>query len=292
MKAFSSVFLGSWSSRLYFLSARRSEQRRGVLFVNLILVACLALPTLIHADSTLALLDDASLGEVSAQQGIAFDLEYRVNALANGDAVSASECPAIGALTAGASCRIAYSLADSSGMWIVAKAYRGMIKLTNIRIDAAELAAAWTSRTSGSLTGTGGQAAYMNPNLCINTSGCTSASPASSYYDPRSKPSLQLTAGNWATAKDDDASVYFTYLNQPNYSDFITSLYVEKLTAEFDTGCTTSSVSGLTTCTTRDGYLKDLIPGAPIALRLASGSSNAPAKVRLDGRLQIYGFGY
>lgn len=278
-----------------------------VMFATFFMASGVIASSLAQADSsTMTALDDAGLEEVAAQQGIAFDLEYRINSKANGEVVDSSECPTVGALTGGASCRMAYSLADNSGMWIVAKNYRGLIKLTNIRIDATTLAAAWTSHTSGTATGTGGVAAYMNPNLCINTSGCTSASPLSSYYNPLSKPAFQLTSGNWATAKAVSTAAYNTYLNQPNYTDFVASLST-KLTAEFDSNCATSS--GNTTCSTKDGYLQNKVPGAPIALRMASGVSlipdpdnppdvitgpygNAPAQVRLDGRLQIYGFGY
>lgn len=285
------------------------RQKDEVFLALYVFMVCLALPALVWADTAgLTALDDASLSEVAAQQGIAFDLEYRINSTATGDPVGVSECPTVGALTGGESCRMAFGLADGSGMWIVAKGYRGIIKLTNIRIDAVNLAAGWTTRTDDPGTAqVGGDAAYMNPNLCINVSGCTSASPASSYYSPGGKPSFQLSSGNWAAAKAVSTDAYNTYLNQPNYTDFTASLYVDRLTAEFDTGCTTSS--GNTTCSNRTGYLQNKVPGAPIALRLASGLSyvpdpdnppdvkygpygNAPASVRLDGRLQIYGFGY
>ncbi len=282
-------------------------------------VSCIALLLLSQAcaGSTLAALDDKDLSEVSAQQGITFDLEYRINTNADGSPVNTSECPNVGALTGGESCRMAYSLADSSGMWIVAKGYRGMIKLTNVRIDASTLAGDWTSRTSGSAAGTGGKALYMNPNLCIDPAGCFDANgkpvnDTSRYYNPVGKPTFQLTAGNWATALGTSNAAtgnpdYFTYLNQPNYTDFTTSLYVDRLTAEFDSGC--STVNGNTSCTNRDGYLQNKVKGAPIALRMASGVGyvpdpanppdvmlgpygNEPAKVRLDGHLQIYGFGF
>jgi hypothetical protein len=268
--------------------------------LTLVLGLLLALPLWSRAAvaESLQSLDDASLGEVAAQQGIAFDLEYRINTKADGEPVDAAECPTVGVLTGGSSCRIAYSLADSSGMWIVLKNYRGMIKLTNIHVDAESLAADWTPRTSGSQSGTGGQAAYMNPYLCINPAGCTSASPVSAYYDPRNKPALQLSAGNWATALAAGTSSYNTYLNRPYYTDFTTSLFVERMTAEFDTSSSQ-----------KDGYLKNNVAGAPIALRIAHGVGlvpdpnnppdvmvgpygNAPAQVRLDGKLQIYGFGF
>ncbi|MDQ8036262.1 MAG: hypothetical protein REI12_02495 [Pedobacter sp.] len=224
-------------------------------------------------------LDDVGLGEVAAQQGIAFDLEYRVNTKADGSPVDASECPAVGGLTGGSSCRVAYSLADSDGMWIVAKGYRGMIKLTNIFIDTTTLEASWTVRTQGG----------------------TNKNPYLGTYSPIGKPAFQLSAGNWVTAgcaAASPASSCYSYLNKSSYTDFTTSLNVEKLTAEFDTS--TSS---------RDGYLKNQVAGAPIALRLAGGVGlipdpnnppdvivgpygNTPAQIRLDGRLQIHGFGY
>lgn len=254
-----------------------------------------------HAGS-LQVMNDEGLGEVSAQQGIAVDLEYRINSKADGEPVDLSECPTVGVLSGGSSCRIAYSLADSSGMWIVLKGYRGITKLNNIFIDAANLEGDWTVRTggprpSGGPDPDGGKADYKNPYSCLarNSSGvCTE------FDDPLGKPALQLTAGNWRAAgcgANSNASC-FSYMNNAIYADMSASMYIEKMTAEFDSSTTI-----------RDGYLKNAIPGAPIALRIAHGVGlvpdpnnppdvmigpygNAPAQIRLDGRLQIYGFGF
>lgn len=264
---------------------QRTEMLR-TLTISTPFILGLLLSATVQADpSALQAMDDAGLEAVSAQQGIAFDLEYRINSKADGEVVDASECPNVGVLTGGSSCRIAYSLADSSGMWIVMKGYRGLIKLTNIRIDATNLAANWTVRTDGpDADSLGGDVGYQNPYL--------------NGYDPRSKPSLQLTAGNWATALAAGTTAYNTYLNQASYTDFTTSMYVERLTAEYDSSSTV-----------KDGYLRNQVTGAPIALRIAHGVGlvpdpnnppdvmvgpygNEPARVRLDGRLQIYGFGY
>lgn len=255
----------------------------------------------VQAD-TLQVMDDASLGAVSAQQGIAFDLEYRVNTKADGEPVDLAECPTVGVLTGGSSCRVAYSLADSDGMWIVLKGYRGMSKLTNIYADAANLPGNWTSRTSGTSSGAGGNNAYKNPYTCLNRNPTTGVCTGNVYDDPRGKPVFQLTAGNWRAAGCGGTGPIPAscrqYINSPQYTDFTTSLFIERMTAEFD------SSPG-----TRDGYLRNAVPGAPIALRIAHGVGlvpdpdnppdvmvgpygNAPAQIRLDGRLQIYGFGF
>lgn len=256
-----------------------------VFFVLFLSLSCLAVGS---RAGEMQSLDDSSLSEVAAQQGIAFDLEYRINTKADGEPVSAAECPTVGVLTGGTSCRIALSLADS-GFWIVMKGYRGLIKLTNIRIDAVTTDAAYTPRTDGPDAGTvGGDAGYLNPYL------------AETGYNPTSKPALQLTAGNWADAgcAGTPGAACYTYLNRPNYTDLTGSLNIEKMTAEFDTSASV-----------KDGYLKNNVAGAPIAMRLAHGVglvpdpnnppdvmvgpySNAPAQMRLDGRLRIFGFGY
>lgn len=214
-------------------------------------------------------LSDEAMEEVSGQQGIALNLEFRINAKADGQPVDSSECPTVGALTGGASCRMAFALPDLAGAWIVLKGYRGLNKLTNIRLDA---------------TTFGGNSIHRD--LATYMGG----------YDPNNKPAIQLTAGNWATALAGGATTYNTYLNTGTYNDFTTALNVERMSAEFDSG-------GVY------GYLRDAIVGTPISIRIAHGNglvpdpnnppdvmfgpyTNDPARIRLDGRLQIHGFGF
>lgn len=254
-------------------------------FIFAVLVCAIAAP--VGAEG-LQPLDDGGLSEVSAQQGIAFDLEYRINAKADGEPVPSAECPNVGVLTGGSSCRIAYAFPDLGG-WLVLKGYRGLIKLTNVRIDAATTPSTYTIRTDGPDAGTvGGDAGYLNPYM------------AETGYIPTSKPALQLTAGNWADAgcAGTPGAACYTYLNRPNYTDLTASMNIEKITAEFDTSATV-----------KDGYLKNNVTGAALAVRLAHGVglvpdpnnppdvmigpySNTPAQIRLDGRMQLFGFGY
>ncbi len=213
--------------------------------------------------------DDMEL--VAAQQGIALDMELRINAKADGEPVDSSECPTVGGLTGGSSCRLAIGLSDrmdGDGMWIVMKSYRGIIKLNNIRLDASSF---------------GGSSTHRNL-------------PAMGGYDPNNKPALQLTAGKWATALATSSSAYNIYLNTPDYTDFTAALSIDRLSAEYDSGG-------------QPGYLRNDIAGAALAMRMAHGIglvpdpnnppdvmvgpyTNEPARIRLDGRLQIHGFGF
>lgn len=212
-------------------------------------------------------LTDEDMQDVSGQQGIALNLELRINSRADGTPVDASECPTAGGLTGGTSCRIALALSDLGNAWIVLKSYRGLARLTNIRLDA---------------TTFGGNTIYRD--LATYMGG----------YDPNNKPAIQLTVGNWATALAGGAAAYYTYLNTPGYQDFVTALNIERLSIEFDSG-------GV------PGYLRDAISGAPLAMRLAHGNglvpdpdnppdvkfgpyTNEPARIRLDGRLLVHGF--
>lgn len=220
-------------------------------------------------------LSDADMGDVLGQDGLAINLEFRINAKADGDPVESSECPTVAGLTGGASCRLAINLADRDGIWIVMKSYRGIIKLTNIRLDASVFGGSTIHRDITT---------YMGG------------------YDPNNKPAIRLTSGNWANTLGANcelapASVSCnTYLNTASYTDATVALSIERLTAEFDAGG-------------QPGYLLDAVPGAPLALRLAHGIglvpdpdnppdvkvgpyTNAPAQIRLDGRLQVHGFGF
>lgn len=237
------------------------------------LLICIAgtLPLATHAASTPLMqpLSDTDMEDVVGQQGIALNLEFRVNMKADGQPVDASECPTVGALTGGSSCRMAFALPDLTGAWIVTKNFRGLNRLNNIWVDAVKLGGSTIHRD---LT------TYMGG------------------YNPNDRPAMQFTAGNWATALAGGTTTYNNYLNSATYADFETALYLESLGAEFDSG-------------SQPGYLRNAVPGAPLGLRIAHGNSlvpdpnnppdvmfgpygNEPAKIRLDGRLQIHGFGF
>lgn len=245
--------------------------------------ACLS-PVHGYSADSMKPMTDEDLGMVSAKQGVAFNLEFRINAQADGSAVPSSECPTVAGLTGGSSCRLAVYLADHDGMWIVMKNYRGLIRLNNIRIDAVNLPA------SGSLR-----------------------RDISSYlagYDPNGKPAIQLTSGPWGVASaagtNLSSTTYYSFINQSSYNDLAVGLDIQRVSLEFDCGASVSGTIYLSGCGSSTagwdgndrvpGYLTDTISGAPLSVRMARGisSSNlaptAPAQIRLDGRLQIFGY--
>lgn len=231
------------------------------------------------AGAGLQALSDADMAAVDAKAGIAIDLDFRINALANGDPIA---CPTVGSAT---SCRLALNFAERNGMWIVMKNYRGIIRLSNIWMDAANLPNAWT----------------------VQTTNGTVLNPALGGYDPRNKPALQLTAGNWANALAGGASAYNTYLNSSAYNEFTTAINIEKLSGEYNCGASIDNANGIhnSGCSAASpgwetgltpnhvpGYLRDAVAGSAITLRMADGvvNPNAPAQFRLDGRLQLFGY--
>lgn len=243
------------------------------------LLAALAFPAGAHAVSPeMPSLSDEDMDTVVGREGIAVSLELRINAKADGEPVDASECPTVGSLTGGASCRMGITFADRDGMWIALKSYRGILALKNIRLDASTF---------------GGSSIHRDITTWMGS------------YDPNNKPAIRLTAGNWARSVGVNApncevnptgANCYTYMNQPNYNDFTAAVSIERLSAEFDSGGT-------------PGYLRDAVSGAALAFRMAHGIglvpdpnnppdvmvgpyTNDPALIRLDGRLQIHGFGF
>lgn len=234
----------------------------------LLLVAAALAPAPALALPEMEALTDEAMDHVSGQAGIAFNWEFRVNSQANGEVIDSTECPTVGSLTNGASCRFAFTLPDLTGAWVVMKNYRGINKLNNIRLDAVNLPAVNSGLQSTTYLGA---------------------------YSVLSKPAMQISAGGWATAYAAGGATYASYLNSATYNDFVTSMYAPRISAEFDSGGT-------------PGYLRDAISGSPLGLRIASGIglvpdpnnppdvmlgpyTNTPAGVRLDGQVQIHGFG-
>jgi hypothetical protein len=255
-------------------------------FMLLAITVCL--PRHVVAQELMQALSEQEMSEVDARQGIAMNVAFRINAQADGSSVPAAECPDVAGLTGGSSCRLAISLADAMGMWIVMKNYRGILNLNNIRIDASNLPSAWT----------------------VHTSGGVNQSPYLAGFDPRGKPAIQLSSGNWAVAYANGpaSAAYYGFLNQSAYNEMAVMLDIKKLSAEFDCGASVNAAAGIHVagCSAATpgwngvdrvpGYLRNAVPEAAISLRMASGISgsalepNTPAKIRLDGRLQIYGY--
>lgn len=231
-------------------------------------------------------LSELDLENIAGQDGVALSIDFRINAQADGSAVPAAECPTVAGLTGGASCRLALNFADAAGIWIVMKSYRGILRLSRVYIDASNLPNAWTTHTVGGTV--------LNPYL--------------GGYDPRNKPAIQLTSGPWATALAGTVANYNIFLNQSAYNDMAVGLNIDRLAGEFDCGAAVNTAAGIHVggCSGATpgwngvdrvpGYLRDGTPGAAIGLRMADGISagnltpSAPSQMRLDGRLQIFGY--
>lgn len=244
----------------------------------LLLLASLQAGAAMASAQAMEPLSEGEMEGVTGREGIAISLELRINAKADGEPVDSSECPTIGALSGGTSCRIGLTFADRDGMWIALKSYRGILALNNIRLDASTF---------------GGNSVHRDITSYMGD------------YDPNNKPAIRLTAGNWARTDgvsppacetNPTGANCRTYMNQPNYSDFTAALSIDRLSAEFDSGGT-------------PGYLLDNVSGAALSMRVAHGIglvpdpdnppdvkigpyTNSPALIRLDGRLQIHGFGF
>lgn len=230
-------------------------------------------------------LADDVLADIGAQAGIQINLEFRINANADG---SLDPCPAV---AGAADCRLALSGLDRRGFWVVMKEYRGITRLTDTRIDAANAVSTTTDWSSGKSVG-------MSPNTYLGT------------HNPNNKPVIQLTTAPWgmAYAAGSTSGTFYSYMNKDAYDDLAMLMNIGRMTAEYDCGTAintaagihvagcSSSVAGWDGVDRVPGYLRDAIPGAPISLRTAHGisastlSPNAPAQMRLDGRLQLYGF--
>jgi hypothetical protein len=254
------------------------------IFFTVVCFSVLMCSPLCNADSSMESLDDESMGAVVAQQGIALDLEYRLNAKANGDPVDSSDCPSVGALTGGSSCRLAviFSGRDDAGSsdpmlqknpsWIVMKGYRAVVTLTNIGIDAVQL-----------------------PSANVYNAADTTLTAAG--FDPKNKPAIQLTAEDWAgpCGTGVGTAACATYLNTSRFKEVGLALGISSVAMEY----TSAGVPG---------YLRDETTATPLSIRVASGKGlipdpnnppdvmygpygNEPAQIRLDGRLRIYGFG-
>lgn len=254
----------------------------GLTGLRTLLSAALAWHTV--SASALESLDDTVLADIGAQAGIQINLEFRINANADG---SLDPCPTV---AGAADCRLALSGFDRRGFWVVMKEYRGITRLNDTRIDAANAASTTTDWTGRKSVG-------ISPNTYLGT------------HNPNNKPVIQLTTAPWGTAYASSTSgTYYSFLNQDTYVDLAMSMHIGRMTAEYDCGTTINNAAGIHVggCNSGTsgwdgvdrvpGYLRDEIPGAPISLHMAHGISSStlapdtPAQIRLDGRLQLYGY--
>lgn len=92
---------------------------------------------------------------------------------------------------------------------------------------------------------------------------------SSNSFDPDDMPVLQLGFDHFAAKP----------LGEAYYGDAMVYLRAERVMAEFDDAGT-------------EGFFLNNVPGAAISVRMADGPNgvNGAAQMRLDGRLQIYGY--
>ena len=95
---------------------------------------------------------------------------------------------------------------------------------------------------------------------------CAARFGGSSFND---QPVLQLGFDHFGTKSLDEAY----------YGDALIYLRAERVMAEFDFGAT-------------EGFMLNNVPGAAVSIRMADGPNgvNGAAQMRLDGRMQIYGY--
>ena len=100
-----------------------------------LLLLTLGLPLSLYAQQGLKPLDEAALGAVTGQAGIALDLEWRVNADSSGNPLaSLNYCSG-----ANDPCRMSFQFdnrGSAGGEWITWKNFYGVLRLNNAWIDA------------------------------------------------------------------------------------------------------------------------------------------------------------
>lgn len=118
------------------------------------------------------------------------------------------------------------------------------------RLDRVRLSSARTATTASGLCG----------------ANCVTRFAGASFND---KPVLQLGFDHFGVKP----------LNDAYYGDAMLYLRAERVMAEFDTGGT-------------EGFMLNNVPGAAVSIRMADGPNgiNGASQMRLDGRLQIYGY--
>lgn len=144
---------------------------------------------------TLAALDDGSLSDISGREGIAIDLELRVNTDAVGKPLqSLNYCSGNNN-----PCRIAFNFLNresgavgQKGEWIVWKDYYGLTRINNLWIDAGQTPAV-ASGYQDVRTEAGGNRFMNGSGTCLLDSSKTAAT---CYQGVLNKPALMLKFNN------------------------------------------------------------------------------------------------
>lgn len=220
----------------------------------LLMAMLLAVPAL--ASLPTEELADAELATMTGREGIALDLELRLNADTNGvPLASLSSCT--GNLNP---CRLGLEFQGRAGKWLMMKDFYGVLKINELLLN-------------GAYTPAAGPAVYFDPlrfastpagGDCLVTGGgvpCVASNlwnlPAASFSFP--------TAGKPATFYN-DASLF---------------LNIGRVAAEFND----PFPAGTTTL----GYNRDAATGTVLGLRIQD-TAGGSAGMRLDGRMLLYGF--
>ena len=123
-------------------------------FAAMLLVALCGVQITAASASGLVPMDDAQLGLITGQEGIALDTEFRMNADANGNALAnLGNCSGVGN-----PCTFSLQF-NNRDEWLVLKDIYGILKLNGLFIDAAE-----TPSTNG---------AYADPRRFLSQDGQT-----------------------------------------------------------------------------------------------------------------------
>ena len=207
-----------------------------------------------HAMATeLVPMNDESLAEISAREGIALNFEMLINATldSNGE-LTPEHCPDATQVASGtADCRFALQFNSIDDAWLVVKEYYGVFRLNEVRVDGV--------RTPSNASG------YCDSD-CQGRFG-----PG---FDPDDRPAIQLGYDH------DDLGE-----NEAFYGDASLFLNAGKVVAEFNQKDGGGSI-------VTPGYLRNETPGAAIGLRMADGpnASGGSAQIRFDGNMMMYGY--
>lgn len=206
-------------------------------------------------------MDDAGLAEISGQDGVALDLEFRANMEEDGvggfrpiqaapfNSCSGNNNP----------CKLGINFAARDTAWIVIKDYYARIVVDTIQLDVA------TINTGGGSAFAGDMSQFENPaGTCLldnDPAGCSAG-------DLDGDPALQISfptldsGGNPRTRTD--------------YTDILILQNMGRVSAEYDGG-------GL------EGFERDAATGSVLGFRMQD-NNGGPAQTRWEGRSIIFGF--
>ncbi len=157
--------------------------------IRMIALCCSLLLQTVHADLLPA--SDGELSSSIAQQGIALDVEFALNADTNGNPLAAA--PYNNCVGLGNGCRLAFKANNrdsGGGEWLVFKDLYGHMLISNLYLDAA------TTPTTSTV--------YANPNVFKNTAGVCIITSCT----PNGLAALQLSFPGSSSVFENDISLF------------------------------------------------------------------------------------